>query len=97
MNVVAMNRGVTGIFLCAPVLPLLVKNTLGESAVSTPVSPAAAVIEKYLGYINAKDRRGELPYENFAGRFVVQLRKENNRWVMTGYDNRMAPHTDLHQ
>jgi hypothetical protein len=36
-----MNAGVTGIFLCAPVLPLLVKYTVGRSAVRTRSSPAA--------------------------------------------------------
>ena len=48
-------------------------------------NPPSAVAD-FMGYINAKDRRGEMPYENFAGRFVVQLRKENDRWVMTGYE-----------
>ena len=39
-----------------------------------------------MGYINVKDRRGELPYENFVDRFKVQLRLSNDRWLITGYD-----------
>ena len=40
----------------------------------------------FMGYINVKDRRGELPYENFVDRFKVQLRLSNDRWLITGYD-----------
>ena len=37
------------------------------------MSPPTAKAD-FMGYINFKDRRGEIPYENFAGRFVVDLR-----------------------
>ncbi|HEY1602624.1 MAG TPA: hypothetical protein VGG64_23675 [Pirellulales bacterium] len=49
------------------------------------ISPPTAKAD-FMGYINVKDRRGEVPYENFAGRFVVDLRQEGGRWLMTGYD-----------
>ena len=39
-----------------------------------------------MGYINGRDRRGELPYENFAGRFLVRLRREGDGWLMTDYE-----------
>jgi hypothetical protein len=36
-------------------------------------NPPTAVAD-FMGYINAKDRRGEVPYENFSGRITVHLR-----------------------
>lgn len=49
------------------------------------VSPPTAEAD-FMGYINGRDRRGELPYENFAGRFIVRLRREGEGWVMTDYE-----------
>jgi len=48
-------------------------------------SPPTAEAD-FMGYISAKDRRGELPYENFVDRFKVQLRLSKDRWLVTGYD-----------
>jgi hypothetical protein len=48
-------------------------------------SPPTAEAD-FMGYINGRDRRGEFPYENFAGRFIVRLRREGDRWVMTDYE-----------
>jgi hypothetical protein len=48
-------------------------------------SPPTAVAD-FMGYINGKDRRGEVPYENFSGRITVQLRREGDRWLMTSYE-----------
>lgn len=48
-------------------------------------SPPTAEAD-FMGYINARDRRGELPYENFAGRFTVRLRREGDAWLMTDYE-----------
>lgn len=48
-------------------------------------SPPTAEAD-FMGFINAHDRRGELPYESFAGRFTVRLRREGDRWLMTDYE-----------
>ena len=37
--------------------------------------------------IKVKDRRGEFPYENLVHPFIIMLRKDGNRWLMTGYDD----------
>ncbi len=42
---------------------------------------------KFIGTIKVKDRRGEFPYENFVHPFTVFLRKDGDRWLMTGYDD----------
>ncbi len=49
------------------------------------VSPPTAEAD-FMGYVNGRDRRGEFPYENFAGRFTVRLRREGDRWLMTDYE-----------
>ncbi len=49
------------------------------------VTPPTAEAD-FMGFINGRDRRGELPYENFAGRFVVHLRREGDAWLMTDYE-----------
>jgi hypothetical protein len=49
------------------------------------VSPPTAEAN-FMGYIKGKDRRGELPYENFAGRITVRLRQDPGGWVMTDYE-----------
>jgi hypothetical protein len=48
-------------------------------------SPPTAEAD-FMGYINGRDRRGEFPYGSFVGRFVVRLRREGDRWVMTDYE-----------
>lgn len=53
--------------------------------VNRHTSPATAEAD-FMGYVNGRDRRGELPYENFTGRFIVRFRRDGDRWLMTGYD-----------
>jgi hypothetical protein len=49
-------------------------------------SPPTAEAD-FMGYINIKDRRGEIPYENVtSSRFKVQLRISGDRWLVTGYE-----------
>jgi hypothetical protein len=42
--------------------------------------PTAAVA--FAGLINYRDRKGEIPYNNYASRFNIQLRKHGNRWLV---------------
>jgi hypothetical protein len=39
----------------------------------------------FMGYIQAKDTRGEIPFETFARRFTVELRLEGDRWLLKSY------------
>ncbi|HEY2838833.1 MAG TPA: hypothetical protein VGJ26_06780 [Pirellulales bacterium] len=39
----------------------------------------------FMGYIQAKDTRGEIPFQTFAQHFTVTLRFEGNRWMLTDY------------
>lgn len=39
----------------------------------------------FMGYIQAKDTRGEIPFETFARRFTVVLRQEGDRWLLLNY------------
>ncbi len=41
---------------------------------------------RFIGHISAKDTRGEVPYENFIRPFTVQLKRESDRWLLTGYE-----------
>jgi hypothetical protein len=49
-------------------------------------NPPTAQAE-FVARIVVKDRRGEFPYENFVHPFTVFLRKDGDRWLMTGYDD----------
>ncbi len=40
----------------------------------------------FMGYIQAKDTRGEIPYETFARQFTVNLRQEGDRWLLMKYE-----------
>jgi hypothetical protein len=37
------------------------------------------------GHLFYRDRMGEMPYNNYASRFIVDLRKEAKGWVVTGH------------
>jgi len=56
-----------------------------DVTVNRLTSPPTATAD-FMGYVNAKDRRGEVPYENFSHRIVVQMREDGDRWLMTGYE-----------
>lgn len=47
---------------------------------SPPTAKAA-----FFGHISYRDRQGESPYGNYSSKFVVDLRKEGNDWVVTGH------------
>jgi hypothetical protein len=47
---------------------------------SPPTAKAA-----FFGHIAYRDRQGEIPYNNYGSRFVVDLRKEGDRWIVTGH------------
>lgn len=39
----------------------------------------------FMGYIQAKDTSGQIPFETFARRIKVELRKEGDRWLLMNY------------
>jgi hypothetical protein len=39
----------------------------------------------FSGYISYRDRQGEIPYNNYGSRFVADLRKQGDVWVVTGH------------
>ena len=41
---------------------------------------------RFLAVARGRDRRGEIPYETYAQRVAVDLRPENGRWLVAGYD-----------
>jgi len=49
------------------------------------VNPPTAEAD-FMGYIQAKDTRGEIPFETFARRFKVVLRQDGDRWLLVSYD-----------
>jgi len=48
---------------------------------TSPMTAKAA----FFGYISYRDRQGESPYNNYGSRFVVDLRKQGDVWVVTGH------------
>jgi hypothetical protein len=44
-------------------------------------SPPTAEV-KFFGLINYRDRKGEIPYNNYASNFTLQLRKHGDRWLV---------------
>ena len=41
--------------------------------------------------VSARDRRGHSPYNNFIGTFAVDLRRDNDRWVVFDYERLDQP------
>jgi hypothetical protein len=39
----------------------------------------------FFGHIAYRDRQGEIPYSNYGSRFIVDLRKDGDIWVVTGH------------
>ena len=48
---------------------------------TSPMTAKAA----FFGHISYRDRQGEIPYNNYNSRFVVDLRKQGDVWVVTGH------------
>jgi hypothetical protein len=48
---------------------------------TSPMTAKAA----FFGHISYRDRQGEIPYSNYGSRFVVDLRKQGDAWVVTGH------------
>jgi hypothetical protein len=44
-------------------------------------SPPTATVS-FLGLIGYKDRKGEMPYNNYASTFNINLRKHGDRWLV---------------
>jgi hypothetical protein len=44
-------------------------------------SPPTAKVQ-FFGLINYRDRRGEIPYNNYASNFTINLRKHGDRWLV---------------
>jgi hypothetical protein len=45
----------------------------------------------FTGYFSYRDRQGEIPYNSYSSRFIVDLRKESNGWVVTGHFEEQEP------
>jgi hypothetical protein len=56
-----------------------------EVTVNQLASPHTAQA-RFRGIIRCHDRKGEIPHESYASEFTVSLRKEGNRWIVTGYE-----------
>ncbi len=48
---------------------------------TSPMTAKAA----FFGHVRYRDRQGEIPYNNYGSRFVVDLHKEGAAWVVTGH------------
>ena len=51
------------------------------------VAPPAASA-RFIGRINIRDRRGQIPYENYVDRFTVLLEQHGGEWLISGYETR---------
>jgi hypothetical protein len=40
---------------------------------------------RFMGRVQAHDKRGQLPYEQMVGKFVVYLHREGDRWLIDNY------------
>jgi len=52
--------------------------------VNRNTNPPTATAD-FMGYIQAKDTRGEIPFETVARRFTVELKLEGDRWLLKSY------------
>ncbi|MBN2579813.1 MAG: hypothetical protein JXB10_12570 [Pirellulales bacterium] len=41
---------------------------------------------RFRGIIQYRDRKGEIPYSSYSSIFNVSFRKEDGRWIVTGYE-----------
>lgn len=56
-----------------------------QIAINRYVTPPTAVAQ-FLGVISVEDARGELPHEHYLEHFTVNLRRDGDRWLLTGVD-----------
>ncbi len=47
------------------------------------IPPTAKAV--FLAYASYRDRKGDIPYTNYAEYLIVDLRKENGKWILTGH------------
>ena len=55
-----------------------------EIALEPPAAPQTAVAS-FTGRVEARDTRGQIPYENMLGRFRVTLHRTNDGWRIHDY------------
>ena len=65
-----------------------------EVRINRYTSPPSARAE-FTGFVQAKDLRGEIPYENFVHPFTVRLIKQGDRWLLTDYEIHNMPRGGL--
>jgi hypothetical protein len=53
---------------------------------TSPMTARAA----FFGHIAYRDRQGEIPYSNYGSRFIVDLRKNRDVWLVTGHVEEQA-------
>ncbi len=56
-----------------------------EITINRLTSPPTAKA-KFLAVGKGRDRKNEFPYQGFARRVVVELRREGGRWLVTDFD-----------
>lgn len=56
-----------------------------EIKVNRLTNPPTATA-KFQAIGTGRDRKGEFPYQTFAQRVTVELRQENDRWLVAGYN-----------
>ena len=56
-----------------------------EITINSLTSPPSAKA-KFSGVIKFDDRKKEFPYRVYDSKFEFELRKEGNRWMVTGHD-----------
>ena len=55
-----------------------------EITINDLTSPPTAKA-KFTGTISYNDRKGEWPYHNYFSTFILELRLEGDRWMITGH------------
>jgi hypothetical protein len=59
--------------------------TLEVQNINHLVSPPTARVH-IMGIISFEDRRGEIPYKNYRREMTLELRRESDRWLITGFE-----------
>jgi hypothetical protein len=60
-----------------------------EISINRLTSPPTAKAA-FFGHLSYRDRQGEIPYNNYGSKFVVDLRKQGEVWVVTGHVEQQA-------
>lgn len=55
---------------------------IADDKISIQANGQVALAE-FIGKVQARDRKGQVPYERFVRRFTIELRKRDDRWIMT--------------